>query len=137
MTLQALLIQALLLLLPDGNSGGLQLREILDTNVSCRYVIFFFLICQPPCPKRYPPKIRSTWLWVFVLLIDRSNFQISLKGSLRIYCYSWQNFGADCFEAHLSCLADWRCCWCAFLISLWSGWSWSKVNFILLKSNQC
>lgn len=33
MTLHALLIQALFLLLLDGNLGGLKLREILDTNI--------------------------------------------------------------------------------------------------------
>lgn len=42
MTLQALLIQALLLLLLDGNLGGLKLREILDANIYPAGVCFSF-----------------------------------------------------------------------------------------------
>lgn len=43
MTLQALLIQALFLLLLDGNLGGLKLSESLDVNVCPAGVCFSFL----------------------------------------------------------------------------------------------
>lgn len=43
MTLQALLIQVLLLLLLDGNLGGLKLSEILDANICPAGVWFSFL----------------------------------------------------------------------------------------------
>ena len=137
MTLHALLIQALLLLLLDGNLGGLKLSEILDANICPADVWFSFSYkLANTLSKNVPPKYKCMAL-SFFYLIDVSNFQKTLLNSLRIYCCSWQSFVVDCFEAYLSSLADWRCCWCAFLISLWSGWSWSKVNFILLKSNQC
>lgn len=135
MTFLAFPIQALLLCLLDGNLGGLKSSEIFDANIYPAGVWFFSY--KSATLSKKVPKITSTGFWVFVLLIDVNKFQKALWSSLRIYCYSWQSFIVDCFEAHLSSLADWRCCWCAFLISLWSGWSWSKVNFILLKSNQC
>lgn len=43
MTLQALLIQALLLLLLDGNLGGLKSSEILDANICPAGARFSFL----------------------------------------------------------------------------------------------
>lgn len=59
MTLQALLIHALLLLLFDGHLDGLKLSE--TWILMYALLVYGFLISQPHCPER-SPQITSTWL---------------------------------------------------------------------------
>ena len=88
MTLHALLIQALLLLLLDGNLGGLKLSEILDANICPADVWFSFSYKSAnTLSKNVPPKYKCMAL-SFFYLIDVSNFQKTLLNSLRIYCCS-------------------------------------------------
>lgn len=70
MTLHALLIQALLLLLLDGNLGGLKLSEILDANICPADVWFSFSFKSAnTLSKNVPPKYKCVALSFFIWLM--------------------------------------------------------------------